>query len=105
MKDSQESGYSEVIKAVFMKLYTNLNDSYCYPNPAKEKVVFDKIPNGSSIEIYSLNGDLIKKIIVKDRNAIWYLKNKAGKEVGSGVYFYVIKYNNFCKTGKISITK
>ncbi|MDD3626880.1 MAG: T9SS type A sorting domain-containing protein, partial [bacterium] len=101
----KESGYSAVAKAVFEKNYTTLDEVISYPNPAKDKVTFEKLPNGSKIEIYTMTGELIYEITCKSNHEEWYLINKAGKQIGNGIYFYVIKHNSEIKTGKLAIVK
>ncbi len=100
-----ESGYSETVKVVFTDDYETLDEIVSYPNPAKDKVVFDKLPKGSKIDIYTMTGELVYSITVRNAKSEWYLINAAGRKVGNGIYFYVVKHNGNLKTGKIAIVR
>ncbi len=100
-----ESGYSETVKVVFTEDYETLDEIVSYPNPAKDKVIFDKLPKGSKIDIYSMTGELVYSMTVRNAKSEWYLINAAGRKVGNGIYFYVVKHNGNLKTGKIAIVR
>lgn len=78
-----------------------------FPNPAKNKVVFTGLEKGYKLLIFNISGELVFSIRAEDKIFIWYLLNKAGKKVSSGVYQYVI-FNNQgkrIKQGKLAIVK
>ncbi len=102
---TSESGFSAVAKVVFKEEYETLDEIVTYPNPAKDKVTFSKLPKGSKITIYTLTGELVYTLEVKDSKSDWYLINKAGKKVSNGIYYYVIKHKNGNKTGKVAIVR
>ncbi len=67
------------------------------------------------IRIYSVSGQLIKKLELghktagsytsKDKAAYWDGKNEAGEKVSSGVYFYTIQAGDFTATRKMVVAK
>ncbi|MBX7046388.1 MAG: hypothetical protein K1X86_11195 [Ignavibacteria bacterium] len=80
-----------------------LNDIRVVPNPyygfnVNEKsstqrfVTFRKLPVNCTIRIYTLNGDLVKKIVKNDQNSTvnWDLKNLDDVPVASGLYIALI---------------
>ncbi|MEA2104250.1 MAG: S8 family serine peptidase [Candidatus Cloacimonadota bacterium] len=93
----------------------NLHAVKVGPNPAKatcEEIYFKNLPTTGNAEVYIYNfaGNLTKKLsnpqLSEDYNTIvWNMKNAANKEVASGVYFYMIKYSDDFKHGKIAIIR
>jgi hypothetical protein len=80
-----------------------LNDIRVVPNPyygynVNEKsstqrfVTFRKLPINVTIRIYTLNGDLVKKLVKNDQNSTmnWDLKNLDDIPVASGLYLALI---------------
>jgi len=80
-----------------------LNDIRVVPNPyygfnVNEKssttrfVTFRKLPINCTIRIYTLNGDLVKKIVKTDQSSTvnWELKNLDDVPVASGLYIALI---------------
>ncbi|HDS09461.1 MAG TPA: hypothetical protein ENN73_04470, partial [Firmicutes bacterium] len=88
VKEVCESGYSAVAKAIYEAEYETLDEIVSYPNPAKDKVTFGKLPKGSVISIYTLTGEQVYTMTVKDAKSEWHLINEAGRKVGNGIYFY-----------------
>ncbi|MBD3184804.1 T9SS type A sorting domain-containing protein [Candidatus Poribacteria bacterium] len=89
-----------------------------YPNPANPEVWIPyQLPQAGevSIDIHSVNGQLIKTIklgsqepgvyVTKDKAARWDGTNETGERVASGVYFYTLKAGEFAATKKITIAK
>ncbi|MBD3184805.1 T9SS type A sorting domain-containing protein [Candidatus Poribacteria bacterium] len=89
-----------------------------YPNPANPEVWIPyQLPYNAevSIDIHSVNGQLIKTIqlgnqepgvyMTKDKAAYWDGTNLAGERVTSGIYFYTLKAGEFAATKKITIAK
>lgn len=93
----------------------NLDYIIVYPNPVisgTDELIFDNLPTTGKIKIYIYDfaGNLIKSLsdtqLSQSNNWIaWDLRNEAGKKVSSGVYFYLIKYSDDYKNGKISIVR
>ena len=85
-----------------------------YPNPIrpnefhKSAVTFDRLPTGTTIEIYNANGERLDRLTVTSSDgsrAEWLLLNHAATEVTSGIYIYVMEFEDLKKTGKIAIIK
>ncbi len=80
------------------KTATNLNSVQVYPNPCKShlpkhnKIIFDNLTAQCKIQIYNVVGELIyeKEFTDTQGKVEWNLRNEFGKEVATGVYFYVI---------------
>ncbi|MEW6606479.1 MAG: carboxypeptidase regulatory-like domain-containing protein [bacterium] len=75
-----------------------LNDVIIYPNPCKphlpghDKIIFDNLTSACKIQIYNIAGEIVyeKEFTDTQGKEEWYLRNQSGKEVSTGVYFYVI---------------
>ena len=55
---------------------------------------FTRLPLKCTIAIYTINGELVKRIYHEstfDGNEVWNLKNEAGNEVAPGLYIYVVE--------------
>jgi uncharacterized repeat protein (TIGR01451 family) len=84
-----------------------------FPNPFNKSTAvngelkFANVPPGSTIQIYTLSGERVISMEVKYVRAAWDGKNSAGREVSSGIYFYVIKNMHSLETitGKFFIIK
>jgi hypothetical protein len=93
----------------------NLNYITAYPNPVtpeSDKLIFDNLPTTGKVKIYIYDfaGNLVKSFsdtqLSQGMNSIeWNLRNEAGKEISSGVYFYLIEYSGDYKDGKISVIR
>ena len=96
---------------------SNLNDfahAIVYPNPVhpnefhKSTVTFDRVPTGTEIGIYNVNGDLLEKFTVTERDRgrkEWLLLSDGNSEVTTGLYVYAMEYENLKKVGKIAVIK
>jgi nitrous oxidase accessory protein NosD len=84
-----------------------------YPNPFNSETLIEYyIPKFSqvNIEIYSINGQLIRKLIDESQNSgtyfvTWNGKNFKGNTVSSGVYLYMIRSCASVKTKKLVFLK
>ena len=83
-----------------------------FPNPFKPSaghttITFTNLPAQSAIKIFTLSGDLAKTINETSGTGqyIWDVKNEAGENLTSGLYFYVIKGSGETKTGKLVIIR
>lgn len=83
-----------------------------YPNPYIEsespskRIHFENYPVGSILLIYNLTGELVANPTIDNNLFLWDVKNKAGLNVQSGLYFYYVKYgNDIIKSGKIVIVR
>ncbi len=90
----------------------NLDNMIVYPNPfrlpsAVEGIMFARVPRGAQIFIFNANGVRIKTLEQQNDFAgvKWDLRNESGREVGSGVYLYLVKWNERQRTGKVMVIK
>ena len=95
----------------------NLNNIKVYPNPfnpsnaygGKIKIINLPIGVDFDIEIYNVNGELVKVLKHSDFGNLgiveWDGKNNNGISISRGVYYYVIKGGGGKKLGKIALTK
>jgi hypothetical protein len=83
-------------------------DPYSIPNPFQTTcyIAIDYPDTlNPSVEIYSLRGAAIKKYNADDivsNRIFWDGKDNSGREVGSGIYFVLVKDRGFEKLGKIA---
>ncbi len=75
----------------------------------ERKIYFINMPSSGTIRIYTLNGELVKKIQV-DNNinngaVSWNLLNEDNLEIAYGLYIYHVETNNGTKIGKFAIIK
>jgi len=94
---------------------TDLDNVTVFPNPVtiENKVIyFQNLPTSGSADFYifDLAGNLVNnftaEFLSEDYNrAEWNLSNQSGKKVASGMYFYLIKYFDLYKKGKIAIIR
>lgn len=110
----------EATQTFDVPLETDFNDfedfsqTRVYPNPVrpgeshKSAVTFDRLPTGTTIEIYNTNGERLNRLTVTASDAgrtEWLLLNHVATEVTSGIYIYVMEFEELRKTGKIAIVK
>ncbi len=98
---------------------TQLSNVYNWPNPCYPgrghvvKIVNLPLNENINIEIYNINGELIRTLkegeeietLIGTQSATWDCKNESDVIVASGIYVYVIKSSNGKKIGKIAILK
>jgi len=67
-----------------------------YPNPAfGEEVVIRNLPENVSIKIFTITGELVRKILSEGRAEIeWDLKTANGNAVADGLYLVVVEERN-----------
>lgn len=77
-----------------------------YPNPfslsANTTVKFNNIIPGSHIQIFTISGEGIISWFANSIRQHWDGKNRYGKEVSPGIYYFIIKNH---ATGKVSAGK
>jgi hypothetical protein len=84
-----------------------------YPNPFNPETVIKyglKTDTKVLLEIYNLRGQKVKTLINDSQSAgyhqiTWNGRDKTGKQTASGVYFYIMKTDNFEKTRKMILLK
>ena len=94
-----------------------LQDEYIisrnYPNPFNPSTtIYYSIPKFSdvTINIYDINGSLVKNLLSKKQSAgtyeiLWNGKNNENMSAASGVYLYKIRAGNIIKTSKMILLK
>ncbi|MDO9578110.1 MAG: CotH kinase family protein [Candidatus Cloacimonadales bacterium] len=84
-----------------------------YPNPfsISTKIIYS-LPQDGKVElsIYNLKGQLVKKLVDEIQETgsyteTWDGRNQQDKPVGSGVYFYQIRYHGSSKTKKMILVR
>ncbi len=94
--------------------FKDFSKARVYPNPVrpseshKSAVTFDRLPTGTIIEIYNTNGEQLDKLTVTASDSggtEWLLLNQIATEVTSGIYIYVMEFEDLKKIGKIAIIR
>ena len=94
--------------------FKDFSKARVYPNPVrpseshKSAVIFDRLPTGTTIEIYNTNGEQLDRLTVTASNSgrtEWLLLNHIATEVTSGIYIYVMEFEDLKKIGKIAIIR
>ncbi len=84
-----------------------------YPNPFNPSttIVYETPTKGNvQVSIYDINGRLIKTLINAPQSAgahrvTWQGFNQSGQKVASGVYIYMVKFNNAISSKKMLLLK
>ena len=94
--------------------FKDFSKARVYPNPVrpneshKNAVTFDRLPIGTIIEIYNTNGERLDRLTVTASDSgrtEWLLLNHVAMDVTSGIYIYVMEFEDLKKIGKIAIIK
>jgi hypothetical protein len=76
------------------------------PGIGAEGITFDRIPEGSSVKIYTADGRPVKTLSTDTAGkALWTLDNEEGNSVASGVYMAVIEKAGARKKIKVVVQK
>lgn len=104
----QDWGNRHLIKIV----QKNLDNVIVYPNPLKAgmnkgNIVFGNLPVGTTIVIYTANGEIVKQFENSDiSGGIWWdLYNDKGQQIQNGVYLYLMILDEEKKSGKFVILR
>ncbi|HOM58080.1 MAG TPA: T9SS type A sorting domain-containing protein, partial [Candidatus Latescibacteria bacterium] len=89
---------------------SGLDSVRVFPQPFRpthhHSLVFGGLPIGATLQIYRLDGSLIRDFAATETGGItWDGKNGSGTAVSSGVYFYVVSSPSGRKTGKIAVVR
>jgi hypothetical protein len=83
-----------------------------FPNPWRadvhhnSQVHFSPLPDGSTVEIFTVSGHSVKKLGASSNEADWDCTNDGGDDVASGIYLYLIKDTQGNKTtGKLAVIR
>ena len=87
---------------------SDLIEVKCYPNPAKEYVVFELSVLGSEFNVRENNeiritdtfGQQVGVLPINNDKVVWDIRN-----INSGIYYYTLKSGNSIKSGKLIISK
>ncbi|MDI6642305.1 MAG: hypothetical protein QME68_08370, partial [Elusimicrobiota bacterium] len=74
----------------------------------QEGISFINLPVEGELSIYTITGELVKKIEFKDNyegKRTWYGENQEGNKVASGVYLWIVKSPKDKKTGKLIVIR
>lgn len=88
-----------------------IGDPVVFPNPfnldTNHVVTFDNVVPGSLIEIFTISGEDVKTISMPGKRGTWDGKNRNGRAVSPGIYYFAIKNqtNGSFKTGKLFVVR
>lgn len=98
-----------------------ISDVFAYPNPYKpgstgvfgasvygEGIVFESLPAGSEVRIFSLAGGLVRELTDSDNDGrcLWDARNADGARAASGTYVYLVTSPaGGKKSGRVAIIK
>jgi hypothetical protein len=112
------------VYAVLGAVDNSVRDVYAFPVPFRpngpqagngrgqtgteaDGITFTSVPQTGSIEIYTLDGRLVRKIIIPDNLIIqevkWDVKTASGEKAASGVYIWRVVSGSGSKTGKLMV--
>jgi hypothetical protein len=91
----------------------DVSKSYAFPVPFRpsqgdKNITFTQLPSEGKIRIYTVSGELVKKMDfsdLTDSKIIWDVANDSGDNLGSDVYIYVIESGSNKKMGKIMVVR
>jgi hypothetical protein len=96
---------------ILIPVRTELTGNYPNPFNPETKIKFSLNKDSDvSIKIYNIKGAVVRTLVNGEMNAayheiIWDGKDNAGKQVGSGVYFYKMKAEKYTATKKMILMK
>lgn len=85
-----------------------------YPNPVrpnvsdKAAITFDRIPIGTLIQLFTPKGELLENLNVTEsdfNSKQWWLTNGNIGDVATGIYIYILEFEDQKKVGKIAVIK
>jgi hypothetical protein len=88
----------------------NLEKAFVYPNPfyadRHTYIYFDRLSVDSTIQIFTIAGELVWGKRVDSPRIGWDARNSAGEKVASGIYIYLIKdQTGNKKIGKLGVLR
>lgn len=104
----------EIQRSVTEAEVMDLSRLRVYPNPVrpnvsdKGAVTFDKIPVGTSIQLFTAKGELLENLNVTESDGNkkeWWLTNGNIGDIATGIYIYILEYETEKKVGKIAVIK
>ncbi len=101
-----------VFSLIQLKPASSLSLIKVFPNPFNpgrhtQGLTIDNLTSDAKIEIFTVSGELVKKVEYTTRNgrAVWDGTNGDGRKVASGVYIALIKASGGNKKVKIAVEK
>lgn len=106
--DSMDITFDNFNTGISNSRITNSFEVNCFPNPAKNYVVFEFEVRSSKFEVGVNNqiritdtfGQQVALLPVKSEKTIWDTR-----KIKPGIYYYTLKSNNLTKPGKLIISK
>lgn len=104
----------EIPEGIKEPMVSDLRQARVYPNPVRPNVAdkgaitFDRLPIGTHIRLFTPNGELLETLDIteQDRNRKqWWLTSDNTADVSTGIYIYVLEFENEKKIGKIAVIK
>lgn len=89
----------------------SLFSPHVFPNPFKplegdNHITFRNIPLYSKIIITTLSGELVREISGNtSADVVWDAKNREGKDLASGVYYYRVDFSSGSSSGKLVVIR
>jgi len=72
---------------------TDVKQSKIFPTPFRPKnghnTMVISAPDGATVQIFTLSGDLVRELKVSSGGALWDVRNDAGQNIASGIYFFI----------------
>lgn len=92
---------------------TSLSRAFAFPVPyvparqTTRVITFQNLSSRATIKIYTLSGRLVRSIDEADGDgqATWDVRNSEGRDVASGLYFYLIRNDAETKKGELVIVR
>jgi hypothetical protein len=86
------------------------NPSTTIPFQAGSRKLGAGSPSPTSLKIYNILGQLVRTLVDEEKapgnyKIIWDGRNNSGKEVGSGIYFYQLKTEEYTATKKMVLLR
>ena len=101
-------GDTFLLKNALTIVYPDFGNLKYYPNPSRGKpIVFNNLPEGTTIKIYDSAGTLVATLhdYERDSSITWTITKEDGTKVPSGIYFAYMKGKGCVKTIKIAVVK
>ncbi|RKU29970.1 hypothetical protein C6497_05195 [Candidatus Poribacteria bacterium] len=104
----------EIERIIDVVKITNLSNLRVFPNPIqphvsdKGAITFDKVPVGTRIHLYTSKGDLLEELQVSESDGNskeWWLTNGSIGDIATGIYIYILEFQEEKKIGKIAVIK
>ncbi|MBI4803030.1 MAG: T9SS type A sorting domain-containing protein, partial [Elusimicrobia bacterium] len=99
-----------LFQVMLLRPLSGLSQARIYPNPfypaTKPQVTFAGLPAGTSVKLYTLQGELVWKGTANSSEiAEWPGVNRSGRAVASGLYIVYLESGGSRKTMKLSVVK